>query len=136
MNNRISDKDKLDWNNFINSGKKLPNKDIHSNNFKKNSLTKRIDLHGENLIDANKKIEKLIFDCCNNKVNRILVITGKGIHSNNKRNPYVSKDFSILRHSVPEFIKNNPVLMKNIKEFRPADIKDGGEGAFYIYLKI
>ena len=65
----------------------------------------------------------------------MVVVTGKGIHSNNEKNPYVSKDLSILKYSIPEFIKNNNDLMKKIIEIKDAKIEDGGKGAFYIYLK-
>ncbi|WP_440908865.1 Smr/MutS family protein [Candidatus Pelagibacter sp.] len=131
---KISDKDKKDWQDFLSKNEKLPNKDI----IKTNSLVFRsteIDLHGFTLDDANKEIEKLIYECFNNGFNKIRVVTGKGLHSNNEQDPYVSKDLSILRYSVPEFIKNNIELMKLINEFKEAPVEDGGEGAFYILLK-
>lgn len=131
---KISDKDKKDWQDFLSKNEKLPNKD----NIKTNSLVFRsteIDLHGFTLDDANKEIEKFIHECFNNGFNKIRVVTGKGLHSNNEQDPYVSKDLSILRYSVPEFIKNNIELMKLINEFKEAPVEDGGEGAFYILLK-
>ena len=131
---KISDKDKKDWQDFLSKNEKLPNKD----NIKTNSLVFRsteIDLHGFTLDDANKEIEKFIHECFNNGFNKIRVVTGKGLHSNNEQDPYVSKDLSILRYSVPEFIKNNIELMKLINEFKEAPVADGGEGAFYILLK-
>ena len=134
MNDNISDKDKKDWENFISNKEKLPNKDI---NFfeKKKQIIKSIDLHGCTLIEANKKIESIINKSYLEGVNKLIVITGKGIHSKNESDPFVSKDLSILKYSVPEFIKNNKDLMKKINEFKDADIKDGGQGAFYIYFK-
>ena len=131
---KISDKDKKDWQDFLSKNEKLPNKD----NIKSDTLVFRsteIDLHGFTLDDANKKIEKFINECFNNGFNKIRVVTGKGLHSNNEQDPYISKDLSILRYSVPEFIKNNIELMKLINEFKEAPIEDGGEGAFYILLK-
>ena len=131
---KISDKDKKDWQDFLSKNEKLPNKD----SIKTNSLVFRsteIDLHGFTLDDANKEIEKFIHECFNNGFNKIRVVTGKGLHSSNEQDPYVSKDLSILRYSVPEFIKNNIELMKLINEFKEAPVEDGGEGAFYIYLK-
>ena len=131
---KISDKDKKDWQDFLSKNEKLPNKD----SIKTNALVFRsteIDLHGFTLDDANKEIEKFIHECFNNGFNKIRVVTGKGLHSNNEQDPYVSKDLSILRYSVPEFIKNNIELMKLINEFKEAPVEDGGEGAFYIYLK-
>ncbi len=134
MNDNISDKDKKDWENFLLNKEKLPNKDI---NFfeKKKQIIRTIDLHGYTLIQANKKIESIINKSYLEGVNKLIVITGKGIHSKNESDPFVSKDLSILKYSVPEFIKNNKDLMKKINEFKDADIKDGGQGAFYIYFK-
>tara|TARA_B100001758_G_C18355842_1_gene582637 strand:+ start:58 stop:471 length:414 start_codon:yes stop_codon:yes gene_type:complete len=134
LNDNISDKDKKDWENFISNKEKLPNKDV---NFfeKKKQIIKSIDLHGCTLIEANKKIESIINKSYLEGVNKLIVITGKGIHSKNESDPFVSKDLSILKYSVPEFIKNNKDLMKKINEFKDADIKDGGQGAFYIYFK-
>ena len=134
MNDNISDKDKKDWENFISNKEKLPNKDV---NFfeKKKQIIKSIDLHGCTLVEANKKIESIINKSYLEGVNKLIVITGKGIHSKNESDPFVSKDLSILKYSVPEFIKNNKDLMEKINEFKDADIKDGGQGAFYIYFK-
>ena len=134
MNDNIPDKDKKDWENFLSNKEKLPNKDI---NFfeKKKQIIRTIDLHGYTLIQANKKIESIINKSYLEGVNKLIVITGKGIHSKNESDPCVSKDLSILKYSVPEFIKNNKDLMKKINEFKDADIKDGGQGAFYIYFK-
>tara|TARA_B100000470_G_scaffold123808_1_gene95695 strand:+ start:135 stop:557 length:423 start_codon:yes stop_codon:yes gene_type:complete len=135
LNKKLSDKDKKDWQNFLSNKEKIPDKDL---SFKKNIrkyLTKRIDLHGFSLENANQIIDDFINKCFQENVNRIIVITGKGQRSNNKSNPYISKDLSILKYSVPEFIESNKNLMKMIKEITDAKIEDGGSGAFYIYLK-
>jgi DNA-nicking Smr family endonuclease len=92
-------------------------------------------LHGFTLLEANKIIEQFINKSYEEKINKLIVVTGKGLHSENEKNPFVSKKLSILKYSVPEFIKNNKKLMKKIIEFKDAEIKDGGSGAFYIYLK-
>ena len=134
MNKKISDKDKKDWENFLSSEEKLPNKDFVINK-KKTFGTKRIDLHGFNLEQANINIEQVINDSIKNRISKIIVVTGKGLHSNVEKDPYVSKDLSILKYSVPEYIKNNPELMKKIIEIKDAEIEDGGAGAFYILLK-
>ena len=134
MTNRISDKDKKDWENFLLKKEKLPNKDIKIDK-KINFQTRSIDLHGYTLDEANKFIENLIIKSYQEKINKLIVVTGKGIHSQNEKDPYLSKDLSILKHSVPEFIKNNKELMKKIIDIKGADEKDGGSGAFYIYLK-
>ena len=134
MTDNISDKDKQDWNNFINSKEKLPNKDTKFNK-KKIFETRSIDLHGYTLDAANKTIEDFINKAFLENVNKIIVVTGKGIHSDNEKDPYVSKDLSILKYSVPEFISNNPSLMSIINEITDAKIEDGGAGAFYIFLK-
>ena len=133
MNNKISDKDKKDWENFLLSNEKLPNKDTKQN--KKISKIKRIDLHGYTLKEANSSIEKFIDKSYDDGVSKIIVVTGKGLHSNNERDPYVSKDLSILKYSIPEFIKNNVDLMKKIIEIKEAKAKDGGSGAFYVFIK-
>ena len=99
------------------------------------SKTNHIDLHGYTLIEANKTIEKFINNSYDNRVAKIIVVTGKGLHSNVEKDPYVSKDLSILKYSVPEFIENNTELMKKIIEIKDAKIEDGGSGAFYIFLK-
>ena len=134
MNNDISDKDKKDWEEFITSEEKVIDKDSKSN-LKTRQKSKYIDLHGYTLEEANKKIEKLIIESYLKKIKKIIVVTGKGLHSQNEKNPYVSKDLSILKYSIPEFIKTNPDLAKLINKIEEASIEDGGSGAFYIYLK-
>ncbi len=134
MNSKLSDKDKKDWQNFVLSKNKVQNKDSKIIKNKK-EVIKTIDLHGFSLDNANKVIEELIVRFSEESVNKIIVITGKGLRSKNTSNPYVSKDLSILRYSVPEFIQSRTNLMKIIKQIKEADIEDGGEGAFYIYLK-
>ena len=134
MSDSISDKDKKDWNKFIKSNEKLPNKDLLEQE-KKSFKTKSIDLHGYTLDEANKKIEQFINKSFFENVNKLIVVTGKGLHSENEKDPYVSKDLGILKYSVPEFITNNIDLMTKINEITDATIEDGGGGAFYIYLK-
>ena len=134
MTDNISDKDKKDWEKFISSDERLPNKD---NKFqKKTSLKiKSIDLHGYTLKEANRFIENFITKSYENGINKLIVVTGKGLHSQNEKDPYVSKNLSILKYSVPEFISNNKNLMKIIHEIQDAKIEDGGAGAFYIFFK-
>tara|TARA_B100000530_G_C15611281_1_gene350493 strand:+ start:136 stop:558 length:423 start_codon:yes stop_codon:yes gene_type:complete len=134
LTNNISDKDKKDWDLFINSNEKLPNKDIQ-NKDKKTLKIRSIDLHGYTLDEANKTIENFINEAFSQNINKLIVVTGKGLHSENEKDPYVSKDLSILKYSVPEFISNNPDLMSMINEITDAKIEDGGTGAFYIFLK-
>ena len=134
MNDNISDKDKKDWEQFISSKEKLYDKDNKVIN-KKNTEVRSIDLHGFTLEEANKKIEEFILKSFDDKVNKLIVVTGKGIHSNVEKDPYVSEDLSILKYSIPEFISNNNLLMSKIREITDAKIEDGGSGAFYIYLK-
>ena len=136
MNSKISDKDKKDWKNFISSKDKILDKDLKITKDKiKKKIIKKIDLHGFSLENANKVIEEFITQSFEEGVNKIIVITGKGLRSKNDENPYISKNLSILKYSVPEFIKSNINLMKIIKNINEADIEDGGKGAFYIYLK-
>ena len=134
MTDNISDKDKKDWENFINSKEKIQSKDIKFQN-KKTFKTRSIDLHGYTLDEANKTVENFINKSFSENVNKLIVVTGKGLHSNNEKDPYVSKDLGILKYSVPEFITNNLALMNKINEIKDAKIEDGGKGAFYIYLK-
>ena len=136
MKKKISDKDKKDWKNFISNKEKLSNKDLYlSNNKIEKEIIKTIDLHGFSLENANNVIEEFIIQCFKKNVNKIIVITGKGLRSKSIRNPYASKDLSILKYSVPDFIKSKSNLMKIIKKIEEAKIEDGGGGAFYIYLK-
>ena len=134
MTDNISKKDKKDWENFISSNEKLPNKDINLNK-KIPSTKKSIDLHGYTLEQANKTIEKFVKKSYLDGVNKLIVVTGKGLHSQNEKDPYVSKDLSILKYSVPEFLSTNKSLMNIIYEIKDAKIEDGGAGAFYIYLR-
>ena len=129
------EKDKQDWENFLNNKEKIPNKDfIHKKNIRYEKI-KKIDLHGYTIEEANKAIEQFIQKCFDEGVTKIIVITGKGLRSKNVENPYLSKDLSILKYSVPEFIENNKSLIQFIIETTDAKIEDGGSGAFYIYLK-
>ena len=134
MNDNISDKDKKDWHKFINSTEKLPNKDFkHQKN--KNLKVRSIDLHGYTLDEANKTVEDFISKAFSENINKLIIVTGKGLHSENEKDPYTSKDLGILKYSVPEFISNNRNLMSVINEIKDAEIEDGGAGAFYIFLK-
>ena len=134
MTDNITEKDKKDWENFLSKNEKLPNKDIKIEK-KLSFKTRSIDLHGFSLEEANKSIENFIITSYQEKINKLIVVTGKGIRSQNEKDPYVSKDLSILKYSVPEFISNNKNLMKIIYEMKDAKIEDGGSGAFYIFLK-
>ncbi len=134
MSRKISDKDKKDWENFLSKNESLPNKDDQLKKKKfKEQLT--FDLHGFSLNEANNKISDLINYAYENEVRRLTIVTGKGLHSNNEQDPYISKDYGILRYSVPEYIKGDNELMAKINEIESADIEDGGSGAFYIYIK-
>tara|TARA_B100000989_G_scaffold11612_1_gene7960 strand:+ start:533 stop:946 length:414 start_codon:yes stop_codon:yes gene_type:complete len=134
LNSNISDKDKKDWKNFLEKNEKLPNKDLEKKENKFHT-TKSLDLHGFTLDEANKKVESFITDCFDQKVSKVTIVTGKGLHSQNGKDPYISEKFGILKNSVPEFIKNNHSLMTKIKSIAGAEISDGGSGAFYVFLK-
>ena len=134
MTEDITKKDRQDWENFVNSKQKVPNKDTQAQNTKI-FKTKKIDLHGLTLNEANKVIENFINKAYLEKISKLIVITGKGLHSENEKDPYVSKELGILKHSVPQCIKNNRSLMSLINEITDAKIEDGGSGAFYIILK-
>ena len=135
MIKKISDKDKTDWDNFIKNDEKIPNKDSLLKKKIRQEKIKKIDLHGYTIEEANKTLEQFIEKCFDESVTRIVVITGKGLRSKNSENPYLSKELSILKYSVPEFIESNTALTKMIIEITDANIDDGGGGAFYINLK-
>ena len=135
MCSEISNKDKKVWEKFLSSKEKIPNKDSSFINKDITKITKIIDLHGYSLDEANKTINEFINKSFEENVTKIIVITGKGLHSENEKNPYVSKNLSILKYSVPEYIETNQSLMSKIINISDAKIEDGGSGAFYIYLK-
>ena len=134
MDSKISEKDKKTWDEFLSNDQKLPDKDNLKvkTKFKK---TRYLDLHGKSLGDANQIIERFIKKSYEDRVHKLIIVTGKGLHSNNEEDPYVSKDFGILKHSIPNFLKNNSKLTEVISNISQASIKDGGSGAFYIFLK-
>ena len=135
MIKKLSDKDQKVWKKFINSNEGLENKDAKYNNFQKNLKKKSIDLHGYTLENANKIISDFINKCYLEGVENVRVITGKGSRSKNKENPYLSADLSILKYSIPNYIKNNSDLMKRIKELDFDSVNDISQGKFDILLK-
>ena len=136
MNSKLTDKDKKDWKNFTSSRDKVPIKDfkIKKKNIGENA-ERIIDLHGFSLENANIIIEEFINNSYQEGIKKIIVVTGKGTRSKTANSPYLSRDLSILKHSVPEFIESNSSLMNKIKQISEANIEDGGSGAFYIYFK-
>ncbi len=134
MNSKISEKDKKTWEEFLSKDQKLPNKDNFQSEIK-SKKTRSLDLHGKTLDEANQIIENFIRKSYEDKVHKLIIVTGKGLHSSNEKDPYVSKDLGILKHSVPNFLKNNSELMELISNISEASIEDGGSGAFYIFLK-
>ena len=134
MNSKISEKDKKIWNEFLSKDQKLPNKDNSQVEIKVKK-TRSLDLHGETLDEANLIVENFIKKSYQDKIHKLIIVTGKGLHSKNDKDPYVSKDLGILKYSIPDFLKNNSELMKMISNISGASIADGGTGAFYIFLK-
>ena len=135
MTNKISDKDKKDWEKFIKGNEKIENKDTKYSNTEKQFIEKTIDLHGYTLEEANKKISEYIENCYLNNVDKINIITGKGLRSKNIDDPYQSNDLSILKHSVPNFIKNNKELMDKILKIDFDSVNSPSKGNFNINLK-
>ena len=135
MIKKISDKDKKDWLQFIDSKEKVENKDDINQKLSKNFKEKSIDLHGYSLEDANKLIYKFILLCYEKNVSEIKIITGKGTRSKNKENPYQSENLGILKYSVPEYINSETALIKVIKSISKKDIEDISKGSFKIILK-
>ncbi len=134
MNSKISEKDKKTWEEFLSKDQKLPNKDNFQSEIK-SKKTRSLDLHGKTLDESNQIIENFIRKSYEDKVHKLIIVTGKGLHSSNEKDPYVSKDLGILKHSIPNFLKNNVELMELISNISEASIEDGGSGAFYIFLK-
>ena len=132
----ISLADKKAWENYIKDPKDVFDKELIN---KKKSLKRlkrfKFDLHGYTLDDANKKINEIIKQCSNDGINEILLITGKGLHSDTDNNAYVSRTFSKLKYSVPEYLQTNKELLEKIDSIAPADLSNGGEGAIIIRLK-
>ena len=135
MIKKISEKDKKDWEDFINNNQKIPNKDrIIEKDF--NKASKKIDLHGYNLRDANIAVNNLINDAYNSGVEKLIIVTGKGMRSNNEQDPYRSNKLSILKYSVPHYIQHDKELMKRIKEIDLKEVENLNSGNFSITLKI
>ncbi len=134
MNSKISEKDKKIWNEFLSKDQKLPNKDNFQAEIRVKK-TRSLDLHGETLDEANLIVENFIKKSYQDKIHKLIIVTGKGLHSKNEKDPYVSKDYGILKYSIPDFLKNNSELTKMISSISDASIEDGGTGAFYIFLK-
>jgi len=134
LTNKLSNKDKKDWQNFLDSSEKLQSKDVDQLN--NQIISERsIDLHGYTLEEANKLISEFIEKCYVNKVKKVNVITGKGMRSKNLEDPYQSKDLSILKYSVPEYIKNNSELMNKIIRIDFESVNSPSKGNFDIFLK-
>ena len=124
------------WKKFIFSKKPIKDKDTYLDQNKPGQfLTKKIDLHGYTLDEANLKTKELILSYYKQNIYKVIIITGKGSKSDNEKNPYISKDLSLLKYSVPHYLKTNESLKQVIKNISQADIRDGGKGAFYVYLK-
>ena len=135
MTKKLSDKDKKDWQNFLENSEKLDNKDKETLDHQNRIGEKVIDLHGFTLEEANQKVSEFIQDCYDQNVIKINIITGKGLRSKNLDDPYQSKDLSILKHSVPNYIKDNPQLMSKIIKIDQQAVDSPSKGNFEIYLK-
>ena len=131
----ISDSEKKLWEEYLKNPKDLFDKELENTKRYDRGKRFRFDLHGFTLLEANKKIRKLIIDCQKNNFKEILLITGKGLHSNTDENTYVSKELSKLKFAVPEYIKTQKDLSDKVISIEAAKINDGGEGAIIIKLK-
>ncbi len=131
----ISQEDINTWKNYIKSPNDITDKDNIQNDGKSNQSRFKYDLHGFTLLEANEKVKEIILLCVKKNYKEILLITGKGIHSNVEQDVYASRDLSKLKYSVPEYIKSNLDLSKHIVSISNADKRDGGDGAIIIKLK-
>ena len=134
MNKKLSNKDLRDWKNFVKSKDKIHSKDeANKYSINKKRSTFVIDLHGFSLDQANKFVEKTINECFENRILKVNIITGKGMRSKSTKDPYKSSELSILKHSIPEFIRSNVDLMKLVKNIENTD--DKNSGSFDVFLK-
>ena len=131
----ISNFDKILWEEYLKNPKDLFDKELNEKKSFDIIRRYRFDLHGFTLLEANKKIRELITNCQENSFREILLITGKGLHSNTDQNTYVSKKLSKLKFAVPEYIKSQKDLLDRIISIESAKVNDGGEGAIIIKLK-
>ena len=132
----VPSKDKKDWESFTKNIGNIENKDLYTDEQQnKNIKVRRLDLHGATLNEANEIVKKFILDSINLRVKKVIIITGKGLRSKVDNDPYRSKEMSVLKNSVPEFISNDRDLKEKIIKITKAEVRDGGEGAFYIFLK-
>ena len=129
-------KDKKDWELFTKEMGTISSKESYvlRENVEKDKI-KKLDLHGYSLMEANKVVKKFIIECFDNGYKKLLIVTGKGLRSKSHENPYISEKLSVLKYSVPEFIKNDENLNSKINKISKADQEDGGDGALYIFLK-
>ena len=132
----VSQKDKKDWINFAKKMDNISDKEDDSlqENQERNKI-RRLDLHGHSLEDANKLVKKFIIESFDKNYRKLLIVTGKGLRSKSYDNPYISENLSVLRNSIPEYIKNDENLNSIINKIAQTERKDGGEGAINIYLK-
>ena len=131
----ISKNDKKEWEEYLKNPRDVFDKDNNSENVSIKNLRFKFDLHGYSLSDANEKVRDIITSCYEKKYREIILITGKGIHSNTEKDVYASKDLSKLRHSIPDYINSNEELSKKINKISIANKKEGGDGAIIIKLK-
>ena len=132
----VTSKDKKDWDVFT---KQMGNISVKESDFLKENVQinkiKKLDLHGSSLVEANERVKNFIIESFNSGYKKLLVITGKGLRSKSSGNPYLSETLSTLKYAVPEYIRNDESLNKKITRISEADLKDGGTGAIYIFLK-
>jgi len=133
--NNLSNLDKAQWEEYLKNPKDIFDKELANTQSTAVNERFRFDLHGFTLTEANEKVRELIIDCQEDQFSEILLITGKGLHSNTDQNTYVSKELSKLKFSVPEYITSNKDLLDKIYSIEKASIIDGGEGAIIIKLK-
>ena len=132
----VTSKDKKDWDVFT---KQMGSISAKESDFLKENVqinkVKKLDLHGSSLVEANERVKNFIIQSFNSGYKKLLVITGKGLRSKSSGNPYLSETLSTLKYAVPEYIRNDESLNKKITRISEADLKDGGTGAIYIFLK-
>ena len=94
-----------------------------------------LDLHGMTQEEAKDATVKFVKMAKKNNLNIVLIITGKGISKDNKDDGYRNRYArGVLNQNLPNWLKL-PQIRNDINGYRYANIRHGGEGAYYILLK-
>lgn len=96
----------------------------------KGGVERFVDLHGLRKEDAFKRVYNAILAAYESKAKVLKIITGKG---KDQRDEFGELYISI-KSLFPQWLAI-PQLQTKIRKVTPAIDSDGGEGAFYVYMK-